>query len=175
MYIQSFKLIAQSMLKKSPENADRWTDGQSDGHCHGIICLFFKRAYKKGSLVTELINKNDIIPFVIKQYNCSPNQWYPFRPAYKKLSAVNTITPLSILKKNDNAAKINIGNLTYPGEHFVLIWAEFSHLYRNHIKNSTGLSSNIVWHPMNIYVVTTKLIKYCTHEYKCIPYSRKSI
>ena len=31
MYILSFKLISQSMLKKSPENADRRTDGRTDG------------------------------------------------------------------------------------------------------------------------------------------------
>ena len=51
IYIPSFKLISQSMLKKSPENADgrtdRWTDRQTGGHCHGIIRPFFKRAYKK--------------------------------------------------------------------------------------------------------------------------------
>ena len=50
MYIPSFKLISQSMLKKSPENTDGRTDGrtdgQTDGHCHGIIRPFFKRAYK---------------------------------------------------------------------------------------------------------------------------------
>ena len=54
MYIPSFKLISQSILKKSPENpdrrtdgrTDRRTDGRTDGHCHGIIRPFFKRAYK---------------------------------------------------------------------------------------------------------------------------------
>ena len=53
-YIPSFKLISQSMLKESPENADGrtdgWTDGRTDGHCHGIIRPFFKRAYNKRSL-----------------------------------------------------------------------------------------------------------------------------
>ena len=29
-----------------------WTDGRTDGHCHGIIRPFFKRAYKKG--LTEI-------------------------------------------------------------------------------------------------------------------------
>ena len=46
MHIPSFKLISQSMLKKSPENSDGRTDGQTDGHCHSIIRPFFKRAYK---------------------------------------------------------------------------------------------------------------------------------
>ena len=46
MYIPSFKLISQSMLKNSPENPDGRTDGWTDGHCHGIIRPFFKRAYK---------------------------------------------------------------------------------------------------------------------------------
>ena len=51
LYIPSFKLISQSMLKKSSKNADGRTDGrtdrQTDGHCHGIIRPFFKRAYEK--------------------------------------------------------------------------------------------------------------------------------
>ena len=51
MHIPSFKLISQSMLKKSPENSDGRPDGRTEGrtdrHCHGIIRLFFKRAYKK--------------------------------------------------------------------------------------------------------------------------------
>ena len=46
MYVPSFKLISQSMLKKSPENVDGRTDRRTDGHCHGIIRPFFKRAYK---------------------------------------------------------------------------------------------------------------------------------
>ena len=54
MHIPSFKLISQSMLKKSPENSDGRTDGrtdgQTDGHCHSIIRLFFKRVYKNGFL-----------------------------------------------------------------------------------------------------------------------------
>ena len=37
MYTPSFKLISQSMLKKSPENADGRTDRRTDGHCHGIM------------------------------------------------------------------------------------------------------------------------------------------
>ena len=49
MYIPGFKLISQSMLKKSPENVDGRTDWQTDGHCHGIIRPFFKRAYKNGN------------------------------------------------------------------------------------------------------------------------------
>ena len=35
MYIPSFKLISQSMLKKSPENADGRTDGRTDGQTDG--------------------------------------------------------------------------------------------------------------------------------------------
>ena len=35
MYIPSFKLISQSMLKKSPENTDGRTDGQTDGQTDG--------------------------------------------------------------------------------------------------------------------------------------------
>ena len=35
MYIPSFKLISQSMLKKSPENADGRTDGQTDRRTDG--------------------------------------------------------------------------------------------------------------------------------------------
>ena len=46
MYIPSFKLISQSMLKQSPENSDGRTDRRTDGHCHSIIRPFFKRAYK---------------------------------------------------------------------------------------------------------------------------------
>ena len=47
MHIPSFKLISQSTLKKSPENSEGRTDGQTDRHCHSIIRPFFKRAYKK--------------------------------------------------------------------------------------------------------------------------------
>ena len=35
MYIPSFKLISQSMLKKSPENADGRTDGRTDRRTDG--------------------------------------------------------------------------------------------------------------------------------------------
>ena len=35
MHIPSFKLISQSMLKKSPENADGRTDGRTDGQTDG--------------------------------------------------------------------------------------------------------------------------------------------
>ena len=35
MYIPSFKLISQSMLKKSPENVDGRTDGRTDGQTDG--------------------------------------------------------------------------------------------------------------------------------------------
>ena len=35
MYLPSFKLISQSMLKKSPENADGRTDGRTDGPTDG--------------------------------------------------------------------------------------------------------------------------------------------
>ena len=50
MYILSLKIISESMLKKSPENLDGLTDGRTDGHCHGIIRPFFKRAYKKSNI-----------------------------------------------------------------------------------------------------------------------------
>ena len=51
IHTPSLKLISQSMLTKSPENADGWrdghTDGQTDGHCHSIIHPFFKWAHNK--------------------------------------------------------------------------------------------------------------------------------
>ena len=46
MYTPIVKMISQSRLKKNPENADGRTDRRTDGHCHGIIRPFSKRAYK---------------------------------------------------------------------------------------------------------------------------------
>ena len=52
MYIPSFKLISQSMFKRSPENADGRTDGRTDGRMHRRTLprhntSFFKRAYNQ--------------------------------------------------------------------------------------------------------------------------------
>ena len=55
MHIPSFKLISQSMLKKSPEKSDGQMDGQTDGHCHSIIHPFFKRAHKKEDLIVSAL------------------------------------------------------------------------------------------------------------------------
>ena len=46
VYIPSFKLISQSMLKKV----------RVDGHCHGIIRTFFKRPYKNDQHMTRKKN-----------------------------------------------------------------------------------------------------------------------
>ena len=53
MHIPSFKLISQSMLKKSPENSDGRTDGRTDRRTDGrTLPRFFKRAYKKWHHIT---------------------------------------------------------------------------------------------------------------------------
>ena len=44
------KLISQSMWKKVRKTEmDGRTDWRTDGHCHGIMCPLFKRAYNKTS------------------------------------------------------------------------------------------------------------------------------
>ena len=49
IYIPSFKLISQSVLKKSGKLGltDRRTDIRMDGQCNDIIRPFFKRAYEQ--------------------------------------------------------------------------------------------------------------------------------
>ena len=60
MYIPSFKLISQSMLKKSPENADGRTDGWTDGRTDIATVLyvpFFKRTYKNEHIWIQCLIK----------------------------------------------------------------------------------------------------------------------
>ena len=48
MYIPSFKLISQSMLKSGKcGRTDGQTDGRTDGHCHGIIRRFSNGRIKR--------------------------------------------------------------------------------------------------------------------------------
>ena len=42
-----FQIEISKQAEKSLENADRWTDGRTDGHSHRIICPLFKLVYKK--------------------------------------------------------------------------------------------------------------------------------
>ena len=70
MHIPSFKLISQSMLKKSPENSDGrtdGTDGRTDGHCHSIIRPFFKRAYKNLVMISIGVTCNTPQPNLLAE------------------------------------------------------------------------------------------------------------
>ena len=79
MYIPSFKLISQSMLKKSPENADGQTDGRtlpwhntsrfSNGRIK-IYCLFVGNG---GS--SEIENTHRYLP---SKYNFKTNEYTQF-------------------------------------------------------------------------------------------------
>ena len=57
--IPSFKLISRSMLRLCGWT-DIWTDWHMDEHCHGIIiCLFFKREYKKQQGVRHIYSSKE--------------------------------------------------------------------------------------------------------------------
>ena len=51
--------ISKHIEKKSRKS--RWTDRRMDKHCHGIICPFFKRAYKNNNIFdNNSISKNNL-------------------------------------------------------------------------------------------------------------------
>ena len=80
MYIPSFKLISQSMLKKSPENKDGRTDGQTDGR---TLPRHNTSRFPNGHIKTHVVQCKKIGQSVKCLWIISRNN-FPFTSCYPK-------------------------------------------------------------------------------------------